>query len=79
MKEAHRSRAHKLQRFDHPHPGLSGRTRGSQSDLEARNRNAYFDPLTGIISSSNYARKVPNGNGEMHHYDDRSAVAHSDA
>jgi hypothetical protein len=33
------------QRFDHPPPvGLSGGTRGSKSDLDARNRNVCFDP-----------------------------------
>src|SRR6476660_362137 len=35
VNEAHRSRADKLQRFDHPPPhGWSGRTRGSKSDLK---------------------------------------------
>jgi hypothetical protein len=39
MNQAHRSGADKRQRFDHPPTlGLSGRTRGSKSDLDARNR-----------------------------------------
>ena len=45
LKEAHRSRAHKLQRFDHPPPeGLIGR-RGSKSDLDARSSDVCFKPM----------------------------------
>ena len=43
--QAHRSGADKRQRFNHPPPaGLSGRTRGSKSDLDARSRNVCSTP-----------------------------------
>jgi hypothetical protein len=50
------------QRFDHPHPPrLSGRNRGSKSDLDARNRNVCFNPPNELTSSAraSYVRKVP--------------------
>ena len=44
---AHRSGADKRQRFNHPPPaGLSGRTRGSKSDLDARSRNVCTNELS---------------------------------
>src|SRR6476620_1074840 len=46
MNQDHRSGADKRQRFNHPPPaGLSGRTRGSKSDLDARNRDVCFNPM----------------------------------
>src|SRR5882757_411497 len=58
--QAHRSGGGKRQRFNHPPPaGLSGRTRGSKSDLDARSRNVCLPQRTDIINSSSYVRKVP--------------------